>query len=184
MARYKQGANSLLGLLLRHQRCLSTNPRDKVYAFCPLMGTSPSEFIDVRVRYEDAVEAVYRDVAIKILQHDRNLDILSHSPLPPTISSSTSDLLGYRTGAAAPARTWLTSGGFGPSPLPAETCTPTILRDHHSRQPKAQHIRPCPHHRPTPWQSQVTPSTASPPPGPSSTVSKSPPPSQPSVTSC
>ena len=92
MARYKQGANSLLGLLLRHQRCLSTNPRDKVYAFCPLMGTSPSEFIDVRVRYEDAVEAVYRDVAIKILQHDRNLDILSHSPLPPTISSSTSDL--------------------------------------------------------------------------------------------
>lgn len=92
IARYKQGANTLLGLLLRHQRCLSTNPRDKVYAFCPLMGTSPSEFIDVRIRYQDAVESVYRDVATQILQHDRNLDILSHSPLPPTSSSSTSNL--------------------------------------------------------------------------------------------
>lgn len=92
IARYKQGANTLLGLLLRHRRCLSTNPRDKVYAFCPLMGTSPSELIDVRPRYEDAVESVYRDVATKILQHDRNLDILSHPPLPPTTSSSTSNL--------------------------------------------------------------------------------------------
>ncbi|KAF7509744.1 hypothetical protein GJ744_007439 [Endocarpon pusillum] len=92
MVRYKEGANTLLGLLLRHQRCLSTNPRDKVYAFCSLMGTSPSEFIDVRIRYGDAVESVYRDVATKILQHDRNLDILSHSPSPSTTSSSTSNL--------------------------------------------------------------------------------------------
>jgi Heterokaryon incompatibility protein (HET) len=90
--RYKQGTNTLLGLLLRHQRCSSTKRRDKVYAFCGLMGTSPSRFIDVRIRYEDAVESVYRDVATKILQHERNLDILSHRPLPKNISSGTSDL--------------------------------------------------------------------------------------------
>jgi hypothetical protein len=90
--RYKQGTNTLLGLLLRHQRCLSTKSQDKVYAFCGLMGTAPSEFIDVRIRYGDPVELVYRDVATKILQHDRNLGILSHRPLPNNISSRTSDL--------------------------------------------------------------------------------------------
>lgn len=90
--RYKQGTNNLLGILLRHQRCMSKKPQDKVYAFCGLMGPSCSENMDVQIRYEDAVESIYRDVATKIIQHDQNLDILSQRPLSQSIASSTCDL--------------------------------------------------------------------------------------------
>jgi hypothetical protein len=93
--RYIKGRNSLLGLLLRHQRCSSTKLLDKVYAFHGLMGILPSEYIDVPIRYDDKVEtlySVYRDVATKILQHDRNLDILSHPPSPRNSSLGISDL--------------------------------------------------------------------------------------------
>jgi hypothetical protein len=86
--RFKQGGSTLLGLLRRHRRCLSTNPRDKVYAFCGLMDTSPSERIDVHINYEDDILSVYWEAATSILRHDRTLDILSHPPLPGGLNRS------------------------------------------------------------------------------------------------
>jgi Heterokaryon incompatibility protein (HET) len=89
-ARYKEGANTLLGLLLRQQRCMTTDPRDKVYAFCGLMGTSVSEKIGVNISYHEDVHSIYRETAMRILKHDRTLDILS---LPPSIGvAKTTDL--------------------------------------------------------------------------------------------
>lgn len=79
--RYRNGSNNLLGVLLRHQRCLATDPRDKVYSFCGLINTSSAER-SVRVSYTNNTSSVYRDLAIKVLQHEQTLDILSRPPLP------------------------------------------------------------------------------------------------------
>jgi hypothetical protein len=79
--RFEQGGSTLSGLLLRHRRYLSSNPRDKVCAFCGLMEKSPSKRIDVGISYQDDVLSVYREVATSILRHDRTLDILSYPPL-------------------------------------------------------------------------------------------------------
>lgn len=78
---YNERANSLLGLLLRHQHSLATDPRDKIYAFCGLMET-PLDRMKVRINYKDDVALVYWEVAVRILCHDRTLDILSQPPSP------------------------------------------------------------------------------------------------------
>lgn len=90
--RYKEGANTLLGLLLRQQRCMATNPKDKVYAFYGLVDPSVSEKIGVDISYEEDVpfNQVYRETAMRILSHGRTLDILS---LPPSTGiAKTADL--------------------------------------------------------------------------------------------
>jgi hypothetical protein len=79
--RYSNGSNNLLGLLLRHQRCLATDPRDKVFSFCGLINTSPAR-CSVRVSYAEDASSVYRELAIKVLHHEQTLDILSRPPLP------------------------------------------------------------------------------------------------------
>jgi hypothetical protein len=81
---YRDGTVSLLGLLLRHQRCHATDPRDKVYSFSGLVdgtGSDPA----VPISYRDSASKLYRELAIQLLQENRNLDILSQ---PPSINHS------------------------------------------------------------------------------------------------
>lgn len=79
---YKEGNNKLSGVLLRHQRCMATDPRDKIYSFCGLVETSTKSRPPVRVTYKDDVAVVYQGVALQILEQDRSLDLLSRPPLP------------------------------------------------------------------------------------------------------
>ena len=79
--RYRNGSNNLLGVLLRHQRCLATDPRDKVFSFCGLINASSAER-SVQVSYTNNTSSVYRELAVKVLQHEQTLDILSRPPLP------------------------------------------------------------------------------------------------------
>lgn len=104
--RYRSRESTLLGVLLRHQRTMATDPGDKVYAFLGLVDKFHASQA-VRVSYTDSITSVYREVAIKILQHDRSLDIMSRSPSPvysklnglpswvPDWSISTSPNMGY-----------------------------------------------------------------------------------------
>jgi hypothetical protein len=74
---YRRERQSLLGLLQRHQRCLATDARDKIFAFCGLAEQLPK---GLRIDYRTDVPAVYQDVARHILHHELNLDLLSQSP--------------------------------------------------------------------------------------------------------
>jgi hypothetical protein len=81
---YQNGTETLLGVLLRHQRCHATDPRDKVYSFSGLVKgikTRPS----VLVSYTDKAPKLYTNLAIQLLQESKSLDILSR---PHSISSS------------------------------------------------------------------------------------------------
>ncbi|KAK5655524.1 hypothetical protein OQA88_5455 [Cercophora sp. LCS_1] len=83
---YKHRKSSLPGVLIRHQRCLATDQRDKIFAFAGLI--SPESAVqDVRVSYTDAhpPSAVYQELAVRIVTRDENLDILSG---PPTVTAS------------------------------------------------------------------------------------------------
>ena len=82
---YRIGQNRLNGVLLRHQRCLATDPRDKIYSFCGLVETSSGRHKPVRISYEDDVGTIYREVALKILDEDQSLDLLSR---PPALAGS------------------------------------------------------------------------------------------------
>ncbi|CZR63943.1 uncharacterized protein PAC_13840 [Phialocephala subalpina] len=77
---YIGGYNKLSGVLLRHQRCLATDPRDKVYSFCGLVETSSKRPPPVRITYKDDVAVVYQEVALQILEQDLSLDLLSRPP--------------------------------------------------------------------------------------------------------
>jgi hypothetical protein len=81
---YRNGSVSLLGVLLRHQRCHATDPRDKVYSFSGLIdgvGTRAS----VSVSYKESAAKLYKDLARQLMQDTKSLDILSR---PPSISPS------------------------------------------------------------------------------------------------
>ena len=82
---YRKGHNKLNGVLLRHQRCIATDFRDKIYSFCGLVKTPPGHNL-VRISYEDDVSTIYREVALKILEEDQSLDLLSR---PPSSSGTT-----------------------------------------------------------------------------------------------
>jgi hypothetical protein len=78
---YGKGGSKLNGVLLRHQRCMATDPRDKIYSFCGLVDTSSKGYVPVRISYEDDVATIYREVALKILEDDQSLDLLSRPPI-------------------------------------------------------------------------------------------------------
>ncbi|KAE9365590.1 HET-domain-containing protein [Stipitochalara longipes BDJ] len=81
---YREGQSKLNGVLLRHQRCMAKDPRDKIYSFCGLVKT-PSSREPVRISYQDDVSTIYREVALKILEEDQSLDLLSR---PPSLAGS------------------------------------------------------------------------------------------------
>jgi len=84
-ALYRAGASSLPGVLIRHRRCLATEPRDKVFAFSGLI--DPDEAAkNVRVTYEsrDTPATVFRELAVNIIARDRSLDVLSGLPTAKT----------------------------------------------------------------------------------------------------
>jgi len=78
---YKSRKSSLPGVLIRHQRCLATDQRDKIFAFAGLIGPE-SAAKDVRVTYVnwDTPSVVYHELATRIMNRDENLDILSGLP--------------------------------------------------------------------------------------------------------
>jgi hypothetical protein len=82
---YRKGHSKLNGILLRHQRCKASDPRDKIYSFCGLVKTSSDGHNPVRISYKDDVATIYREVALKILNDDHSLDILSR---PPSLAES------------------------------------------------------------------------------------------------
>jgi hypothetical protein len=83
--KYQRAWSDLLGLLQRHQRCLATDPRDKVFAFCGLTTKMPD---GLTINYHIDVASVYREVAIAILRHERHLDLVSQ---PPSLNSTKMD---------------------------------------------------------------------------------------------
>ena len=70
-------SRNLLSILLPHRLALTTDPRDKIFALCGLADNAGPEGLDVCIDYHLPVEKVYRDLAIKMLTWERNLDILS-----------------------------------------------------------------------------------------------------------
>lgn len=76
---YTNGGSSLPGVLVRHQRCLATDQRDKIFAFAGLINSESAER-DVRVSYTDLPAVVYRELATRIIVRDKNLDIFSRLP--------------------------------------------------------------------------------------------------------
>ncbi|KAE8441271.1 hypothetical protein EG329_005572 [Mollisiaceae sp. DMI_Dod_QoI] len=107
---YREGDNKLIAVLLRHQRCTATDPRDKIYSFCGLVESSSKRQPLVRITYEDDATVIYREVALQILEQDRSLNLLSRRPsstnsvvkhLPswvPDWSTSSNSLLTYAWG--------------------------------------------------------------------------------------
>jgi hypothetical protein len=84
--RYKDGNCRLLSVLLRHRPCQATVAIDKVYAFLGLIEKGDSNFIALDINYQQDLTIAYTNVARRIVEHDRSLDILS---LPPTPFEST-----------------------------------------------------------------------------------------------
>jgi len=107
---YRNGHSKLNGVLLRHQRCMATDPRYKIYSFRGLVETSSNNHTPIRISYKDDVATIYREVALKVLKDDRSLDLLSRPPslselhmknLPswvPDWSTSSSSTLTYAWG--------------------------------------------------------------------------------------
>jgi hypothetical protein len=70
--------NLKLSVLLSHHRSsLATNPRDKAFALFGLSGQIASEDIEIAVNYDTSLDDLYKALAIKVIQHDGSLDILS-----------------------------------------------------------------------------------------------------------
>ncbi len=113
---YKKGQSKLNGVLMRHQRCMATDPRDKIYSFCGLVEPSSSGHNPVRISYEDDVETIYREVALKILHDDHSLDLLSR---PPSLGESlVEDLPSWVPDWSISSTSTLTyAWGHGPLPL-------------------------------------------------------------------
>lgn len=82
---YRKGHSNLNSVLLRHQRCNASDPRDKIYSFCGLVKTPLNGHSPVRISYKDDVTTIYREVALKIMNDDHSLDILSR---PPSLAES------------------------------------------------------------------------------------------------
>ncbi|KAH0565750.1 hypothetical protein GP486_000847 [Trichoglossum hirsutum] len=88
--RYRLGNTSLYAVLLRHQRCLATDTRDKVFSFHGLAERFSQPQTPIRISYRDGISAVYRNTSLNILQRDQTLDLLSRPP--HQLTSSLKDL--------------------------------------------------------------------------------------------
>ncbi|EXJ73264.1 uncharacterized protein A1O5_03024 [Cladophialophora psammophila CBS 110553] len=70
---------SLLTLLIRHRHCLSSDPRDKIFALCELAYDSDI----VELTYRKSTKEVYLDTAIGLVQRYRTLEVVTAAGLPP-----------------------------------------------------------------------------------------------------
>lgn len=64
-------------LLSRHRPSMATNPHDKIYALLGLCDEGELRELDLDVDYNLPLKDLFSGVAAKIIQHDKNLDILS-----------------------------------------------------------------------------------------------------------
>ncbi|CZR69401.1 uncharacterized protein PAC_19301 [Phialocephala subalpina] len=127
---YWKGHNRLLGVLLRHQRCLATDPRDKIFSFCGLIETSSEPKVPVDISYENDVAAVFRETARNIVKQDRTLDILSR---PPIAAVSTLNLPSWVPDwSISPNSTLTHTWGHGPRSLADAESTSSTQNRHFS----------------------------------------------------
>jgi hypothetical protein len=119
---YRKGHSKLNGILLRHQRCKASDSRDKIYSFCGLVKTSSDGHSPVRISYKDDVATIYREVALKILNDDHSLDILSR---PPSLAES--EIKGLPSWvpdwSISSTSTLTYAWGHGPLPLAGINCS-------------------------------------------------------------
>ncbi|OCL10098.1 HET-domain-containing protein, partial [Glonium stellatum] len=80
---------SLLTLLIRHRQCLSSNPRDKIFALCGLADDADI----VNVDYGKSKEEVYMDTAIALIYRHHTLEVVSAAGLPSYASVPTDSSL-------------------------------------------------------------------------------------------
>ncbi|KAF4624980.1 hypothetical protein G7Y89_g13186 [Cudoniella acicularis] len=137
---YRNGYSNLHGVLLRHQRCLATDPRDKIYSFSGLIETSSSPKTPVRISYHDEVSTIFKETAINILKYDQSLDLLSRPPTP-TIS----DLDGLPSWAPdwniSLASTLTYSWGHGPLSLAGTELVTPEKRTRFSATGNSRHVQ-------------------------------------------
>lgn len=75
---YKFGyALNLLPLLLRHRTALTTDSRDKIFAFYGLADDADQNSYDIKIDYRRTFQEVYREVAVRMMIYNKNLDVLS-----------------------------------------------------------------------------------------------------------
>lgn len=70
---------SLLTLLIRHRQCLSSDPRDKIFA---LRGLADDADV-VNVDYKGSKEEVYMNTTIALIRRHQTLGVVSAAGLPP-----------------------------------------------------------------------------------------------------
>jgi len=122
---YWKGHNRLLGVLLRHRRCLATDPRDKIFSFCGLIETSSEPKVPVTISYENGVAGVYQETAQQIVKQDRTLDLLSR---PPIAAVSTLNLPSWVPDwSISPNSTLTHAWGHGPLSLAGAESTSSNL---------------------------------------------------------
>ncbi|KAM6529764.1 hypothetical protein FALCPG4_007892 [Fusarium falciforme] len=81
-----QGRRNLLAVLLDHRYCVSTEARDKVFAFLSIVVDAHD--LGIVADYSLCARSVFTETAVKMIRHYPNLDILSYAtPWPPLESS-------------------------------------------------------------------------------------------------
>ena len=68
---------SLISLLLRHRTASTTDPKDRLYAFCGLAADAGPDGLNIRPDYRLPFHEVYRDMAVKMMTKGKSLDVLS-----------------------------------------------------------------------------------------------------------
>lgn len=123
---YQDGGQRLHSVLARHQRCLATDDRDKIFSSVGLVEGSSAPRALVDITYDDNVEAVYLQTATAILEADQNLDLLSR---PPSTANSTLELPSWVPDwSCAPASSLTYTWGHGPLPLTGVELSPVKAR--------------------------------------------------------
>ena len=67
----------LLSILLTHRLAQTTNPRDKIFAFCGIAADAGPDILDIRIDYHLPSIDVQRNVAVAMMTKERTLDIMS-----------------------------------------------------------------------------------------------------------
>ena len=72
-----KSTQSALPVLMRHRQSLASDPRDKIFAFGGLCRASGDDSLAIRPDYGTNFREIYTMFAVRILQSNQNLDILS-----------------------------------------------------------------------------------------------------------